>query len=98
MLQNITSGSYKSLEAQQVGNVPVITERWRNQVLYEWNNSRAYFPNACTHELLGSNRWPATPSAVAIFCKDRQLRYWELNQSANHVAHYLQRRGVQADS
>jgi hypothetical protein len=52
MLQNITSGSYKSLEAQQVGNVPVITERWRDQVLYEWNNSRAYFPNACTHELL----------------------------------------------
>jgi len=34
------------------------------------------------------------PDAIAVWCGEQQVTYWELNERANQVAHYLQQQGV----
>jgi amino acid adenylation domain-containing protein len=61
--------------------------------LRQWNDTRADFPQVCTHELfeLYVDR---DPDAVAVAFGKRQLTYRELNERANKVAHHLRRQGV----
>src|SRR5262245_15608563 len=39
-----------------------------------------------------------SPDAIALVFEDRQLTYRELNSRANHLARFLQQRGVHPDS
>ena len=73
-----------------------LTERHRNQILYEWNNTRADFPDICTHELF-QQQVSRDPDAIAVVGGEKSLTYRELNGRANQVAHYLRRRGVGGD-
>jgi len=63
------------------------------RILYDWNDTRVEFPDACVHELF-EQQVARDPEAIAVVYKDRRLTYRELNQRANQVAHYLQKRGV----
>jgi len=76
-----------------VADIPILTEGERHQVLYEWNDTRAAYPDACVHELF-EEQAARNPDAVAVVFKERKLSYRELNQRANQVAHYLRRCGV----
>ncbi|MGC1376637.1 MAG: amino acid adenylation domain-containing protein [Anaerolineales bacterium] len=72
----------------------------RRQLLVEWNATAAKYPHAarkCIHELFES-QVEQTPSAVAVVFEDQQLTYYELNQRANQLAHYLRSQGVGPDA
>src|ERR1700722_17489682 len=97
MRPNISAMSYENHDPQQVGDLPVITERERYQALYEWNDTGTYFPDACVHELF-ELQVCRDPDAVAIVCQGRQLSYRELNERANQVGRYLQKRGVRPET
>jgi amino acid adenylation domain-containing protein len=73
--------------------VPALTEQERHRVLYEWNDTRADFPDVCVHELF-EQQVVRDPDAVAVMWKGQHLTYGELNQRANQVAHHLRSRGV----
>ena len=65
----------------------------REQLLYEWNETRAEYPREkCVHELF-EEQVEKTPGAVAVMYEDQQLTYGELNGRANRLAHYLRRWG-----
>jgi amino acid adenylation domain-containing protein len=62
----------------------------------QWNQTQAYFPDECVHELF-ERQAASTPLATALVFGDQQLTYQELNERANQVAHYLRRRGVKPE-
>src|ERR1700730_11412485 len=77
-----------SLERSTVGEC--------DQLLHEWNNTRAEFPQVCAHELF-ERQVVRDPGAVALECGGRRVTYRELKKSANKVASHLPRRGFGPD-
>ena len=82
---------------QPVSLLPLLTQQERHQLLMEWNDIQAEYPqNQCIHQLFES-QVERTPDAVAVVFKNQQLTYHELNCRANQLAHYLRSLGVGAD-
>src|SRR4029453_11572181 len=75
-------------------DLPLLTEAERHQILAEWNDTTADYPqNTCLHELFET--WAEqTPDAVAVVCNEQQLTYSALNRRANQLAHYLRAWGI----
>ena len=78
---------------ESIAKLPMLTERERTQLLYEWNDTRTECPQVCVHELF-EQQASLHPDSIALVFEDRQLTYRELNERANQVANYLRKRGV----
>src|SRR5713226_961607 len=78
---------------QRVRDLPLLDEAERRQLLVEWTDTTVDYPFRCIHELFAEQA-AATPDAVALISKDQQLTFAELEQRANQLGHYLQKRGV----
>ncbi|MEH2262461.1 non-ribosomal peptide synthetase [Nostoc sp.] len=79
---------------QQISELPLLTPAERDQLLFEWNNTKVEYPqDKCIHQLF-EEQVRRTPDAVAVEFGAEQLTYNELNQRANKLAHYLQMLGV----
>lgn len=79
---------------QRISELPLLTPADRHQLLVEWNNTRAEYPqDKCIHKLF-EEQVRLTPDAIAVVFEGEQLTYRELNAKANQLAHYLQRLGV----
>jgi surfactin family lipopeptide synthetase A len=75
-------------------DLPILTERERNQILVDWNQTALEFPRSkILHELF-EDQAKRTPHAVAITYRDQCLTYQELNQRSDQVARYLHSLGV----
>jgi amino acid adenylation domain-containing protein len=75
---------------EKVGNLEILIERERKQLLVDWNETQADFPQqTCIHHLFEA-QVEATPDAIALVCEEQHLTYAELNARANQLAHYLQ--------
>ena len=97
-------GHFQTLLAGIVANpeqpllaLPLLTEAERHQLLVEWNSTQAVYPkDKCIHQLF-EEQVEKTPDAVAVVFEDNRLTYRELNARANHLAHYLQKLGVESE-
>lgn len=79
---------------ERLSELPILTQRERQQLLVEWNDTKRDYPkDKCIHELF-EEQVEKTPDAVAVVFEGRQLTYRELNKQANRLAHYLHKRGV----
>jgi amino acid adenylation domain-containing protein len=79
---------------QRIGELPLLTETEKHQLLVEWNDTEIDYPNdKCIHELFEA-QVDKTPDAVALIFEDQQITYRVLNNRANQLAHYLQKFGV----
>ncbi len=82
---------------QSIATLPLLTGVQQQQLLFEWNNTKAeYAHNKCIHQLF-EEQVELTPDAVAVVFEQQQLTYQQLNTRANQLAHYLQKLGVQPD-
>src|SRR6185369_2480720 len=80
-----------------VMELPMISERERQEVIVEWNQTQAEYPrDRCVHELF-EQQVALTPDAVAVSFEGACLTYDDLSRRANQLAHYLQRVGVGAE-
>lgn len=96
-LQTLLEGIVTHPE-QQLKDLPLLTAAERNQLLVEWNNTQAAYPNnSCIHHLFEA-QVEQTPDAVAVVFEEQSLTYRELNILANQLAHYLQNLGVKPDT
>ena len=78
----------------QLGDLPILTPRERDQLLVEWNQTKAEYPDElCVHELFEA-QVERTPDAIAAEFEGRHLTYRELNHRSNQLAHYLRKMGV----
>ncbi|MBO1057381.1 MAG: amino acid adenylation domain-containing protein [Dolichospermum sp. JUN01] len=83
---------------QKIGELPLLTESERHQLLVEWNNTHTDYPqDKCIHELF-EEQVEKTPDAVAVVFENQQLTYQQLNSRANQLAHYLQTLGVKPET
>ncbi|MEK8017413.1 MAG: amino acid adenylation domain-containing protein, partial [Candidatus Parabeggiatoa sp.] len=80
--------------AQRVSELPLLTKAEQHQLLVEWNDTAAVYPDdLCIHQLFEA-QVEKTPDAIAVIFEDQQLTYQELNTRANQLAHHLQTLGV----
>ncbi|NER96525.1 MAG: amino acid adenylation domain-containing protein, partial [Symploca sp. SIO1B1] len=79
---------------QAVGELPLLSEAERHQLLVEWNETATeYSRDKCIHQLF-EEQVERTPDAVAVVFENQQLTYRKLNQKANQLAHHLKFLGV----
>ena len=79
---------------QPLSVLPLLTAGERRQLLVEWNDTQADYPqDRCIHQLFEA-QVERTPDAVAVVFEDDQLTYRELNRRANQLGHYLRTLGV----
>jgi amino acid adenylation domain-containing protein len=82
----------------QVDDVNLLTQSEEHQQLTQWNSTQARYPkNKTIHELF-EEQVERSPRSVAVVFDEEQLSYRELDERANQLAHYLQGRGVGADT
>ncbi|MBH8561815.1 amino acid adenylation domain-containing protein [Nostoc sp. CENA67] len=79
---------------QRLSDLPLLTASEENQLLKEWNNTQNDYPqDQCIHQFIEVQA-EKIPHAIAVVFEEQYLTYQELNQKANQLAHYLQKRGV----
>jgi amino acid adenylation domain-containing protein len=86
-------------DAQQpVSRLPLLSAQERRQVVEEWNQTEAECPREkCIPELFAEQA-ESTPAAPALIFKDQCLTYRELDERANQLARYLQKRGATVEA
>ena len=79
---------------ERIFNLSMLSETERHQLLIAWNDTERDYPaTKCIHQLF-EEQVERAPYATALVFEERQLTYWELNQRANRLAHYLRKQGV----
>jgi len=82
--------------SQRISDLPLMSEVEKRQLLVEWNDTKSHhLKDKCIHELF-EDQVEKTQDAIALVFAGQQLSYRELNQRANHLAHYLIQEGVQS--
>ncbi|WP_459502279.1 non-ribosomal peptide synthetase [Bacillus sp. C1] len=76
----------------------MLSDTEQKLLLEEWNDTDVvYAHESMIHELF-EQQVARTPEAVAVVYEGGQLTYQELNERANQLAHYLQKRGIGPES
>ncbi|MBW4600905.1 MAG: amino acid adenylation domain-containing protein [Calothrix sp. FI2-JRJ7] len=85
---------------ERIANLPILSEAELNQILFEWNNTQSKYPsNQCLHELF-EQQVTQNSNNIALNYENVEtlhvtsLRYKELNNRSNQLAHHLQKLGV----
>ncbi|HKP82394.1 MAG TPA: amino acid adenylation domain-containing protein, partial [Pyrinomonadaceae bacterium] len=83
---------------QTVSDLSLLSDSERHQLLREFNDTAAEFPqDVCLHELI-EQQVTRTPEQTAVVFEEKQVSYRELNERANQLAHHLHALGVKAES
>lgn len=78
----------------RLSELPLLTDAESQQLLYQWNDTSAPFPeDQCLHQLFES-QVERTPESTALIFENEQLSYREVNRRANQLAHYLRQKGA----
>ncbi len=81
----------------RIAHLPLLSESELHQLLVEWNNTQANYPqDRCIHQLIESVA-EQNGEATALVLGNEQLSYKELNIHSNKVAHYLKKLGVKTE-
>ncbi len=79
---------------EPISALPLLTDRERRQLLFEWNDTKAdYSSDSCIHELFEAQA-ERVSEAIAVKFGEQELTYRELNERANKVARYIRSLGV----
>jgi len=93
VLGQITGG-----QADTLNDISLLTAKQEQQLLYEFNNTRADYPQDKGIIELFEEQVIKNPGATAVVFGEEQLTYKGLNEKANQLAHYLQKRGVKEET
>jgi amino acid adenylation domain-containing protein len=80
-----------------ISKLELLTDEELNQVLLEWNRTRADFPAQLSVPDLFEMQVECAPDANAVLFGDQHLTYGELNRRANQLAHYLKEFGAKPE-
>ncbi len=95
--QTLLEGIAASADTQ-VSHLPLLRDDERRQIVREWNETAAAYPqDRCLSELF-ETQVALTPEAIAVAYDEDELTYAELNRRANQLAHHLRALGVGPDT
>jgi amino acid adenylation domain-containing protein/non-ribosomal peptide synthase protein (TIGR01720 family) len=77
-----------------IADLPLLTDSERQQLLFQWNDTRQDFLQEQSVSRLFEWQAEQTPESVAVINKAERISYGQLNQRANQLAHYLRELGV----
>ena len=81
-------------DARPLDRLALLSEAERHQLVVEWNDTAADYPqDRCVHDLFDVQA-ARTPHALAIVHEDAQLTYAQLHTKADHLAHHLKALGI----
>lgn len=80
-----------------ISTLNLVSDRLRQQLLIEWNQTHCEFPLDLTIHQLFEQQVTRTPDQTAVVYEGKSLTYAELNAQANQLAHYLRVQGVQPE-
>ncbi|WP_291571170.1 non-ribosomal peptide synthetase, partial [Clostridium sp. UBA4548] len=83
---------------KKVKDIKILSEKKLNKILYEFNDTKAYYPIDKTIHELFEEQVQKTPDNIAVVFEHKKLTYKELNKRANSLARVLRNKGVKADS
>ena len=78
-------------------DLSLLTASEQHQLLIEWNDTKADYPEYKTIHQLFEEQVEKTPNNVAVVYENQELTYQQLNERANQLAHYLRSLGVSPD-
>jgi amino acid adenylation domain-containing protein len=82
---------------RQIGELPLLSETERSQLLVAWNDTRADTPSVvCVHHMFEAQTG-RTPDAVVVAAGAHQITYQQLNQHADRLAQQLRWLGVRPE-
>ncbi|MBN3897494.1 MAG: amino acid adenylation domain-containing protein [Nostoc sp. NOS(2021)] len=81
-------------EEQRISELLPLTDQEREQLLFEWNQQSADYPQDASLHQLFEQQLQHSPESLALISQTEQLTYRQLNQRVNQLAHYLQKQGV----
>ncbi len=77
--------------------LPLLSQAERDQILVQWNDTAAPYPqDQCVHQLV-EKQAQRTPEAIAVVHQGQGLTYAQLNARANQLAHRLRELGAAPD-
>lgn len=79
---------------ERIANLQLLSEAELHQVLMEWNNTQADYPQYKSIHQLFEEKVQQYPDSIAVNFANKQLTYQELNTCSNKLAHHLQKIGV----
>jgi amino acid adenylation domain-containing protein/thioester reductase-like protein/non-ribosomal peptide synthase protein (TIGR01720 family) len=80
-----------------IEEIEIQTEKEKNKLLDEFNDTKADYPKDRTINELFETRVEKTPDNIAVVFQDQQLTYQGCNERANQLARVLREKGVQPD-
>lgn len=80
-----------------ISTLNLVSDRLRQQLLIEWNQTHCEFPLESTIHQLFEQQVTHTPNQTAVVYEGQSLTYAELNAQANQLAHYLRSQGIQPE-
>jgi amino acid adenylation domain-containing protein len=91
--QTVLEGMLQTRQ-QPVATLPLLSETGRQQILIDFNQTEAPYPqDKLIHELF-EEQAARTPQAIAVVFEGEELSYIELNARANQLAHTLREWGI----
>ncbi len=78
---------------QRIGDVGLLTEVERQQMLVDWSGARRDWGELYAHRVF-EQQVERSPDAVAVMSETGYLSYAALNERANRLAHHLKELGV----
>lgn len=82
---------------EDISSLVMLSDKERENVLISWNDTWSDVPsNKCIHDLFREQA-AKTPDSIALYYGNQQLSYRELDEQSDHLAGYLQSKGVQTD-
>ncbi|HEX3029962.1 MAG TPA: amino acid adenylation domain-containing protein [Clostridia bacterium] len=75
-----------------------VPEEEKNQILFEFNSTKAEYPSNMTIHELFEDQVRKVPENIAVVCNGAQLTYRELNERANRIALLLLKAGAERGS
>ncbi|SDI16727.1 non-ribosomal peptide synthase domain TIGR01720/amino acid adenylation domain-containing protein [Pseudomonas flavescens] len=92
LLEALADGS-----TRRIGELAMLGDAQRQQILHDWNATRADYPLERHVHLLIEAQVERAPQGTALVFGGQSLSYAELNARANRLAHRLIALGVQPD-
>lgn len=81
-----------------VGDIPLLSQEERHQLLYGFNDTKRIFPEDRTILDMFETRVAMHPNAIAMVYENNRMSYAELNMEANKLANYmLEKHVIQPD-
>ncbi|PHM39368.1 peptide synthase [Xenorhabdus mauleonii] len=78
-------------------SITLLSDEERHTLLDNWNQTEAPYPQDKTLQQQFEAQVAQRPDAIAVIFAEQRIRYGELNQRANRLAHHLIALGVRPD-